>query len=228
MHSVPWIDPVDEFASPPRVANGPAQAEEWDGTFEAIYDLDRVESVIIDGATVDATGHGTVELLDCELSGATLETGGGSRFVIIDSVLTGCDLSRARIETLRGARMVDCKLAGTDLSEATIRDVRFERCTLSYTNLRMATLERVAFDACRFDEADLYRAGLENVSIAGSTLQSVIIDAAHFQRVDLRGAAALDLVGVGELGGCLLTDVQAHQLAIHLALAAGASVEREV
>jgi hypothetical protein len=55
----------------------------------------------------------------------------------------------------------------------------------------------------------------------------VIIDAARFQRVDLRGAAMLDLVGVGDLRGCLLTDAQTHQLAIHLALAAGASVERE-
>jgi hypothetical protein len=55
----------------------------------------------------------------------------------------------------------------------------------------------------------------------------VVIDAARFLRVDLRGAAMLDVVGVGDLGGCLLTDGQAHQLATHLALAAGASVERE-
>ena len=225
---MPWIDPVDECASPPRVSNGPMQPEPWEGDFESVYGVDRVESVTIDGTTIDATDHGTVELLDCELSGATLETGGSSRFVIVDSFLTGCDLSRARIETVRGARLVDCKLAGTDLSQSTLRDACFERCSFSYTNLRMATLERVAFDACRLDEADLYRAGLEDVSVAGSTLHSVIIDAARFQRVDLRGAATLDLVGVGDLGGCLLTDVQAHQLAIHLALAAGASVEREV
>ncbi len=170
---MPWIDAVDEFASPPRVSTGPTGPEEWDDTFETIYGVDRVESVTIDAVTIDATEHGTVELLDCELSGATLETGSSSRFVIADSILTGCDLSRARIETVR------------------------------------------------------YGASLEDVSIAGSTLQSVIIDAARFQRVDLRGATALDLVGVGELGGCLITDVQALQLATHLALAAGASLERE-
>ena len=101
----------------------------------------------------------------------------------------------------------DCKLAGTGLSEGTVRDVGFERCDWPYTNLRMSALERVAFD--------------------GSELRSVTVDAARFQRVDLRGATALDLVGVGDLGGCLVTEAQAHQLAVHLALAAGASLERE-
>ena len=224
---MPWIDPVDEFATPPRVASGPLQPEPWDGAFESVYDVDRVESVTIDHAAIDATGHGTVELLDCELSGATLETDGSSRFVIVDSMLAGCDLSRARIETVRGSSLVDCKLAGADLSEGSIRDTRFERCSFSYTNLRMSTLERVAFDSCRFEEADLYRADLEDVALDRTELRSVIIDAARFERVDLRGASTLDLEGVGGLGGCLLTDGQAHQLAIHRALAAGASVERD-
>jgi uncharacterized protein YjbI with pentapeptide repeats len=204
------------------------QPEPWEGDFESVYGVDRVESVTIDGTSVEAHDHGTVELLDCELSGATLTTGGSSRFDIVDSILTGCDLSRARIETVRGARLVDCKLAGTDLSQSTLRDACFERCSLSYTNLRMSTLERVAFESCRFEDTDFYSSALQDVSIAGSTLQSVIIDAARFQRVDLRDAAALDLVGIGDLVGCLLTDVQAHQLAIHLALQAGASVERDV
>ncbi len=227
MPVVPWIEPVDEFATPPRPAHGSGAVEEWDGAFETIYGVERIESATIDGVTIDVAGRGTVELLDCGLSGATLTTDGESRFTLLDSTLTECDLSRARIETVRGAHLVDCKLAGSDLSEGTVRDTRFERCSLSYTNLRMSTLERVAFDACRLDEADLYRAALEDVTFDGSELLAVTLDAARFERVDLRRATSLDLVGVGDLGGCLITDVQAHQLAIHLALAAGASLERE-
>ncbi len=174
MPAVPWIDAVDKFASPPRVSTGPTEPEEWDGTFETIYGVDRVESVTIDAVTIDATDQSTVELLDCELAGVTLETDGSSRFVIVDSILAGCDLSRTRIETIRSSHLVDCKLAGTDLSEGTVRDARFERCGLSYTNLRMSTLERVAFDACRFEDTDLYRAGLEDVAFDGSELRSVV------------------------------------------------------
>ena len=88
-------------------------------------------------------------------------------------------------------------------------------------------VESVTVDGVTIDATD-HGTGIEDVAFDGSELRSVTVDATRFQRVDLRGATALDPVAVGDLDGCLITDAQAHHLATHLALAAGASLERDV
>jgi uncharacterized protein YjbI with pentapeptide repeats len=224
---MPWIDPIEDYAAPPRLPKQAGGIEAWDGTYEGGDGIWRLEGVAIDGATVTVEAGDLIELFDVSLSQVRLETDGSGRLDIIDCVLTDCDLSRASIGTLRGSRLIGCKLAGTDMAERTIRDCAFERCTLTYANLRMTTLVRVSIADCRLDETDLSGANLEDVTFAGSELIAVSTDRSRFERVDLRGTHGLDLTTPANLGGCLIDDTQVLELAYRLALLAGATIERD-
>ena len=222
---MPWIDPIDDYAAPPRLPRRGATPEAWDGVYEGEDGIGRIEGAAVDGDTIVAE-RGLVELLDVVATGGVIETDGGS-VDLIDSTLTDCDLSRATIGTVRGTRFVGCKFSGTDLSERTVRDSVFERCTMQYTHLRMATLQRVAFDDCRLDDVDFSESRLEDVTFAASRLVDVNTERCRFERVDLRGTAELDLSSPTNLRGCLIDDAQVLQLAYRLALLAGATIERD-
>jgi uncharacterized protein YjbI with pentapeptide repeats len=224
---MPWIDPIEDYAAPPRLSRQVGGIETWDGTYDGDDGILRLEGVAIDRATVTAEAGDLVELLNVSLSQARLETDGSGRLDIIDCVLTDCDLSRASIGTLRGSRLIGCKLAGTDMAERTIRDCMFERCTLTYANLRMTTFVRVSMTNCRLDETDISGANLEDVTFAGSELIAVNTDRCRFERVDLRWTNGLDLTTPTNLGGCLIDDTQVLELAYRLALLAGATIERD-
>ncbi len=186
----------------------------------------RLDTVSISGGTLDTGEYPELELLDCELTGVLLTTSNTSRLDIVDSVLTDCDLSRVRLGPMRGARLVGCKLAGTDFCADKLRDSLLERCTLQYANLRMTTIERVGFCDCVLDDTDFYEAALDNVTFDGSELKQVNLDRTRFERVDLRRAISVDLIGGPQLSGCLISEAQVQELAYTLALAAGATIER--
>lgn len=224
---MPWIDPVDRFAKPPRLPPVAEPQNQWDGEIPVgDGDAAELEGVSIDGGAIDSTTYPSLELVDCSLTGVTFQGGGNSHVDLIDCVLTDCDLSRLRLGSTRGSRLVGCKLAGTDFSASTVRNVRFERCTLRYTNFRMSTLQRVIFVDCQLDETDLFEAQLEDVDFDACQLNEVNVDRVEFTRVDLRGVTSLGLTGITNLRGCLIGDSQVLQLAYTFALMADASIER--
>lgn len=145
---------------------------------------------------------------------------------MIDTVLADCDLSRLRLGSTRGSRLIGCKLTGTDFSAGAVRNTIFERCTMQYANFRMSTLERVVFRDCQLDESDLFEARLEDIDFDGCRLDKVNVDRVEFSRVDLRGVSSLGLTGITNLRGCLIGDSQVLQLAYTFALTANASIER--
>lgn len=223
---MPWIDPVDEFAKPPRTQAAATVAEPWDGAIDTDDDEVRLDGVEIGSGAVTASGQ-VLELVGCVIAGATLETDDGGRIDLVNSTLTDCDLSRAKIGTIRCCRLIGCKLSGTDLAERAIRDADLERCVLRYTNLRRARLERVAVTDCVLNECDLFEAVLEDCTFRGSEIHDMATERTRFDRVDLRGVSHLGLSDPTNLRGCLIDDRHVVQLAYPLAFRAGATIERD-
>lgn len=223
---MPWIDPIDEFAKPPRLNAAATSAEPWDGAVDIDEEEVRLDAVEIAGTAVTASAQ-HVEVVGCVLTGVTLETDDGGRIDIVNSTLTDCDLSRAHIGTIRGSRLVGCKLSGTDLAERPVRDAAFERCVLRYTNLRRSRLDRVAMTDCQLSECDLFEAALEDCSFRGSEIHDMAVERTRFERVDMRDVSTLGLSDPTNLRGCLIDDRHVVQLAYPLAFRAGATVERD-
>jgi uncharacterized protein YjbI with pentapeptide repeats len=103
-----------------------------------------------------------VTLTDTRLRGVTWGAG-VVRDVTLESV-TGDDVS-VRFSSLRRVQFLDCRLAGLDLTEATLDDVGFERC-----DLRGARFDHVKVKKLRIAGCDLTGAS-GATALAGATLQ---------------------------------------------------------
>lgn len=223
---MPLVEVSEPHAGPPRLpaVGGPAP---WSGDLEidrGWAELSGVEVRGVDGLELD--GCEQLSVVASLVVGLTLPAGPSPEVEIRGSVLEDCDLSGVRVRSLRGSRLVGCKLGGTDLSDGDVADVVFERCVLRYTNLRMARLKRVRFDGCRLDDVDAFQLQATDVDVDGSALVAVNVDRLLATRVDLRGATELGLTAVGRLDGCLVADHQLPALAPVLAMAVGLDLER--
>ncbi|MCD9625221.1 pentapeptide repeat-containing protein [Rhabdothermincola salaria] len=219
-----WITVKEPFATPPRLtAIGPGDPAfpEIEGTRNqrwAEVDRDGTEPLPDDLATLRLESCALVGVAFSHLAGAEIEGHWSS--------WAACDLSGARVESLRECTIADTKLTGTDLSEADLSDVVFERCVLQLTSLRMARLRRVQFSDCTLVEVDAYQCHMEDVSFDGSEITDLNVDRVTAERVDLRGVRSLGLQAVGRLDGCLVDEAQLAALAHDLAFAVGLDLER--
>jgi fluoroquinolone resistance protein len=221
-----WIDPVESYASPPRLSD-PEPRHVWAGALENAGDTrwDLVDTSV--GACVfELDGCEDFDIENSTVDGVTFVSQTMPRFSVSRSAVVGCDLSGARFVSLRNARLADCKLVGADFGGAHLLDVAFERCVLRMVNLRGVELRRVQFIDCTLHDVDAYDLDAEDVGFAASDLERVNIDRLRARRVDLRGTRQLGIEHVGALNGCLVTDDQLSALSYQLAFAAGLSIER--
>ena len=223
---MPWIEPVDQYAKPPRVAELSDSLIGWSGEVEDDGDEGRIDGFSINGGSVDAAAFGRLGLIDTRLSGVKLETTERSSLEISGCVLKDCDLSGARIRSMRAATLIGCKLSGVVFSEGSSSDVGFEDCLFQYTSFHRSQLSRISFRACQLNEADFSGAKLADVTFENSILRSVDFRNASFERVDLREAESLGVAELTGLTGCLISDAQVQELAYALALGGGVSIER--
>jgi hypothetical protein len=223
-----WIDPVDSYATPPRLSN-PEPLDEWTGGFKDPGDSrwELIDSAVSPCA-IELDGCEDFEIESSTLDGVAFTGKTMPRFSVSQSALESCDLSRARFISLRNVRFADCKLVGADFAGADLLDVSFERCVLRLVNLRMVKLRRVQFIDCTLHDVDAYDLDAEDVSFTGSDLEKFNIDGLRARRVDLRGTRQLGLEHVGLLKGCLIADDQLVELSYPLAFAAGLNIERAV
>ncbi len=221
---MPQIQVTEPHARPPRIPDvGPTAR--WLGPLETDRGWAELEGVVVGGDAELALEH----CQQLEISGSVLEgvrLGPGPTIEVRQSRLVDCDLSGARLTSMRGARLEGCKLDGTDLSDARLTEVILERCRLRFTNLRMARMERVAIEGCALDDVDAFDLQATDVGFDGTSLRAVNVDRLQATRVDLRGATELGLAAVGRLDGCLVADHQLPALAPLLALAVGLDLER--
>lgn len=224
--SMPWIDPIQDYAQPPRLAVMPAAIDEWPGETETGPDGGLIERYVITETLLDATTTDGLEIVDCDLSGVRFVTDRRHSLEIRGSTLRDCDLSGARIRSMRSMRVIGSRISGADLSGASLSDVLFEECLFQYSNLRAGKLSRVALTECKLEEVDFTGAKLTDVTVQGSDLRLVDMIGAACERVDLRGAWSLSITSGNGLSGCLISDAQVQELAYGLALDAGAVIER--
>ena len=247
--SMPWIDPIDEVARPPRLvglpaptptpapAPAPVEPAEAQPSDSEPADSERVQPEIVDGwadlhgpqpqgATIDLRGAERIEATEASFVDNRFLVAPHATLVVRRCVFVRCDLSQLRLESIRGSTLTECKLMGAELGRSAV-DVELVRCSLALARLRGATLTRVRFEGCTLTGTDAFEAELVDVSFDQSSLTEVDLDRARFQRVDLRGAADVDVRNAASYEGCVITMIQAQGLAIRLAHDAGFSLEAE-
>jgi uncharacterized protein YjbI with pentapeptide repeats len=122
---------------------------------------------------------------------------------LVDGIASDRDWAnrQARGLVARRVEVLNCRLTGSELAEATLSDVTFTGCRLDLVGLRMAKLERVVFRDCRMEECDLYQATLTDVLFEQCVLREATFSGATLKRVELRGCNLSAVRGVDALRG---------------------------
>ncbi|HTO00890.1 MAG TPA: pentapeptide repeat-containing protein [Microthrixaceae bacterium] len=221
---MPWIDGKDQFADLPTVRE-PTATSVLSGQILPLDGEHRFDDVLLDGDEV-SSGEFEELVIDSSIIRNLVLCPDGP--VTLDASwcrFESSDLSRAEVHQLRSSRLSDCKLVGTDFSNAALTDVIFERCLISLANFRMARLNRVRFKDCTLKELDAFEMVATDLTFDGSELNQVNVDRLNANRVDLRGARSLGLEGIGRLDGCLVAEHQLTDLIFQLAFAVGLGIE---
>ncbi len=220
---MPWLDPPDPFARAPRPAAWSAGPTLVASELSVVDGWCEIDGVFVDGGEIDAREAQVLVITASRLEGVTVLVGDDTRVRVLRSELEQCDLGPAAIESLLASRLVSCNLRGAVFAD-TVRDVLLVNCQLSHAYFGAATLDRVAMGGCVLRETDFYRSTLTDLAIDHCEMDAVNFDATTCERVDLR-ATNLDLMGVRDLTGCLVTADQVQALALQLADAVGLSIE---
>jgi uncharacterized protein YjbI with pentapeptide repeats len=189
---------------------------------------DRYDGVHFDGVPFGDVAADEAELLDCRLSGCTVDDGRMRR-----ARLSTCVLDDVRISALDvadsawdGVAVRHSRFGALVAHGATLERVTFDHVRLDYVNLRQASLERVQFLDCRIGELDFGTATLTDVRFQGCEVERLLIGGATLADVDLRGVELTALEGVGGLTGARISEGQLSQLApalaAHLGILVGA------
>lgn len=220
---MPWLDPADPYAMPPKPAAVAAARSIDEGDVEMVDGWCDLDGVRLEGGELDLEGAETLVISASQLDGVRFRLGADTRVRIRRSELANCDFGPAALDSVLTSRLRACNLRGAVFAHA-VRDLVVESCQLSHAYLGAATLERVVFDACVLRETDFYRATLADVAFERCEMDAVNLDGTTCDRVDLRGTS-LDLVGIRDLTGCLVTIDQVQTLALQLADVVGLAIE---
>lgn len=88
--AMPWIDPVDRYAKPPRTSEFAGSLISWSGELEHDEEVGRVEGFPIEGGLIGAVHYGVLGVYDSRLSGVKIESSRRSYLEISGSVLKDC------------------------------------------------------------------------------------------------------------------------------------------
>jgi uncharacterized protein YjbI with pentapeptide repeats len=174
------------------------------------------ERSVIDGAIVSESKVSGVALDSCEVRRSVFEESVFSRLRLLDTRLEKCNVSNARWEKahLRRVEFLHCRLVGISIAEADatdllvkdckaqflrctgakLRNTRFEDCELSDADFRATALHGVAFINCDLRNADFGQAKLNAVSLRGSTLDGIKVEAGQLRELTIDPLQALVLV----------------------------------
>jgi uncharacterized protein YjbI with pentapeptide repeats len=189
---------------------------------------DRHDGVHFDGVAFGDVAADGAELLDCRLTGCTVDDGRMRR-----ARLSTCVLDDVRISALDvadsswdGVAVRHSRFGALVAHGATLERVTVDHVRLDYVNLRQASLERVQFLGCRIGELDLGTATLTDVRFEGCQVERLLLGGATLADVDLRGVELAALEGVAGLAGARIDEGQLAQLApalaAHLGILVGA------
>lgn len=129
---MPWVDPIELCAKPPCQDEQNAALEDWSGELESGPDGGLIEGYVVAGGVVDAIAAEGLAIVDSEVSGTDFVTDHRHPLDLRGSTLRDCDLSGARIRSMRSVTVI-----GSRLSEQICRPGRlvtsFSRTAFSST-----------------------------------------------------------------------------------------------
>lgn len=194
--------------------------DSFEGEIEVIDGWVELTDATLDGRVLAFPDVEVVEFTNVTLRSCRLILGSDAIVRVRRSTLINCDISQVHFKTVTTSRFESCKMTGTSfLGE--MSDLELHNCRLQLSSLAMTSIDRVAFNDCEFADVDLLESRLSDVTFDGSRLQGVSVHRAAFDRVDLRGAAPLELANIGSLAGCMVDNNQIYELAPLLAAMVG-------
>jgi hypothetical protein len=156
----------------------------------------------------------------------------GARFTGLqcrDTEFVQCDLSGAVLDSAVLTRVVvtDCRLTGVVLDGAQLTDVRIEGSTAGLASLRMARARFLLVEHTALQGADLYEFDGEHCAFLGCDLGEASFDAARLAEADLHGSTLDDVRGALSLRGARISPDQIVPLAATLLDALGIQVTEQ-
>ncbi len=116
----------------------------------------------------------------CDLSNSIWKEGKANRLEIVDSKLTGFQLTKADLSNLL---MDNCMGKLVQFHSSKFKNTTFKNCQLKGADFRYCDLSNVRFINCDLQEAEFYYANLCGTDFRGSQLQGF-----KAQQQDLKGA----------------------------------------
>jgi uncharacterized protein YjbI with pentapeptide repeats len=183
------------------------------------FDLD---SVLIDGA--DATGitgegaFNTAVVRQLDLAGAKL-----GPLTLVDTVLSGADLSNASLQrvTARRSELRTCRGIGLRLSIEHAADLAVTDCRLDYATLHIERVKGIAvFTGCSFRETTI-SGDLSDVLFLDCDFTDTEFRASRATRCDLRTSRISSARGLLSLRGAMISPDQTISIATLIAAEAG-------
>ncbi|MFF9571989.1 pentapeptide repeat-containing protein [Streptomyces sp. NPDC014685] len=194
---------------------------EREGTYEWLH---------FDGCDFEDVDGGSSGFTESAFSAVTFTRGRYRRSQFDDVWLrtvrmVGTDLAET---TWMDSECDEVVLAGTELSGSHLNRVTFHNCKFDSVNARLAKLRNVSFVDCLLRDVDFGGAVLTDVTFPGSTLDRAHFDNAKMTKVDLRGAAGLNIAsGIDALKGAVISTWQLLDMAPALAEVIGLTVKDE-
>jgi len=161
------------------------------------------------------------QLKSVDLSGIDI-----SGVVLCDIVMDGGEAANGQWPEaeVNRAEFANVRLTGLHLAGAKLTDVIFESCRIDLANFRSSQLKRVRFVDCKLSGTDFFDASMDEVEFETCDLSDVSFERARLRKVDLRQSDLTSLKSLAGLGGAIITDLQALELAVPLARTLGMKV----
>jgi uncharacterized protein YjbI with pentapeptide repeats len=134
---------------------------------------------------------------------------------ITDVRFENCDLSNVdfRGAIIHRVEMINCKILGVDLSEATLQNVIFEDCNGSYAFFRFTKWKQINFKNCVLSDTDFQKAnftkvGFDHCNLEQSQMSGTKLKGIDFSNCEIEGMG----VRIEDLYGAIVSPIQAISL----------------
>jgi uncharacterized protein YjbI with pentapeptide repeats len=211
---------MPDFSAPRAPALRPLHLPELDEATGA--DVGPAQSLSVLRVTAAAAADRSLAEARCS---EVLVTGGGfddidcraARFLETRFEGVTADRLLASGSTWRTSELQQCRFGALELGNAVLGSVGLTGSKCHRLNLSGAQLSDVLVEGCDIGECDLSSAVAERVAFPDARIGTLTVTGARLRDVDLRGARIDRIIGIGDVGGAVITEGQLSGLAPALA-----------
>lgn len=186
---------------------------------QEIHKDETLSEVCVNRADIRGAHVNSVSLSEVKMTGVIFAQAILERTSFVDGIFSKCDFTACKLPEASWQRvtMKNGRASGIQLQNSTLKNVLFEDCKMNLANFRFTKLKDALFKNCDLSEADFYNAQLENVSFENCLLNKTEFSASKLKKVDLRTSNITNIMGVENLGGAIIDNLQLMSLAPLLA-----------